>query len=56
MPYGAFSLTVTGALWLLSVDVGLADAELDVEDVEDDEAEVMPAGTAVASAPSRTFT
>ena len=32
MPNGALSLTVTGALWLLSgVDVGLADAELDVE-------------------------
>ena len=55
MPYGAFSLTVTGVLWLLSgVDDGLADVELDVE--WDEAAEVMPGGTDVASAPSRTFT
>ena len=55
MPNGALSLTVTGALWLLSgVDVGLVDAELDVE--WDEAAEVMPGGTDVASAPSRTFT
>ena len=52
MPYGAFSLTVTGALWLLSgADVRLADAELDAE-----AAAAMPGGTDVASAPSSTFT
>lgn len=60
MPYFAFGATVTGApAWPLSAgEVGVADGELAAElaGEEDEAAELMPAGTAVASVPSRTCT
>jgi len=58
MPYGASGLTVTVLPVPLSADdVGLVDGEeaAEPDDIAED-AEPMPAGTDVASAPSRTLT